>query len=66
VKNHAATVEWVAKFLWRWEESELLCGEAAEGIVSVIETRLASEGKGESLPFPEPQAYLKALENREY
>lgn len=55
--------EWLTEFLWYWQDSELLCGEAAHGIVRIIEIRLQYEKKDELHPFPKPLDYLRELEN---
>lgn len=55
---------WLSEFLWHWTESELLTGEAADGITALLEQQLASDAKTGSRPYPEPLAYLRALEIR--
>lgn len=54
--------DWVAHFLWVWEDSGVQYGDAANALLSVVGSRLLS-GQGELFALPEAEALLQALES---
>lgn len=55
-------VDWIARFMWEWEGSGVLYGDAANALLDVVESRLVSN-QGALSPLPDAGGLLRALEN---
>ena len=57
-KSRTRAVDWTRRFLWHWEQSEMLPGAAAEIIVTVLQTEFSTSGNTESVSMPDPELRL--------
>ena len=64
IKEHM--IEWLSSVLWHLEDSAVLHGEAADAIISLLEKQFEADARNEQHRFPEPLAFLQALEIREH
>ena len=50
---------WLSEFLWHWQDSGALTGEAAEAVLHVLEQE---PGKTGPCQYPDPKDLLQGLE----
>jgi len=55
---------WLARVLWHYEDSGALGDEAADAILTTLETCLPVSERTLSHPLPDPSELVRTLENR--
>jgi hypothetical protein len=55
---------WLARFLWHYEDSGALASDAAEAVLTILETCLPISAKTLSHPLPDPSELVRKLESR--
>ena len=55
---------WLARFLWHYGDAGVIEGNAAEAILTTLETCFPVSERTLSRPLPDPTEAVRSLENR--